>query len=128
MSAGITSVVFFFEQKTAYEMRISDWSADVCSSDLIKHYRPQLRGKTILCNCDDPFESNFFKYFALNFNTFGLKKLIATSYKKSPIVGTNLPPSAIEGLKPVGSEQIGRAHVCTPVTNATLVCSLLLAQ
>src|SRR3546814_9310818 len=74
------------------------------TSNEIKHYRPQLRGKTILCNCDDPFESNFFKYFALNFNTFGLKKLIATSYKKSPIVGTNLPPSAIEGLKPDGSE------------------------
>jgi len=46
----------------------------------LKHYKGQLRGKTILCNCDDPFESNFFRYFALNFNTLGLKKLIATSY------------------------------------------------
>lgn len=41
----------------------------------------------VLCNCDDPFESEFFKYFTLNFNHFGLKKLICTSYSGSPIVG-----------------------------------------
>lgn len=39
----------------------------------------------VLCNCDDPYESNFFKYFALNFTYLGLKKLIATSYSGSPI-------------------------------------------
>lgn len=70
----------------------------------LKHYKSQMRGKTILCNCDDPFESNFFKYFALNFNTLGLKKLIATGYKKSPIVGVRLPLLDIEGLKPDGRE------------------------
>ena len=43
------------------------------------------RGKVVYCNCDDPFESNFFKYFAANFNKLGLKKLIATSYDGSPI-------------------------------------------
>src|SRR3546814_10811919 len=32
--------LFFFKQKTAYEMRISDWSSDVCSSDLLTHPRP----------------------------------------------------------------------------------------
>lgn len=32
------------------------------------HYRDHFKGKVVLCNCDDPFESNFFKYFALNFN------------------------------------------------------------
>ena len=37
------------------------------------------RGKVVYCNCDDPFESNFFKYFAANFNKLGLKKLITTS-------------------------------------------------
>lgn len=73
-------------------------------SNELKHYKAQLRGKTILCNCDDPFESNFFKYFALNFNTLGLKKLIATSYVKSPIVGGQLPLLDIEGLKPEGKE------------------------
>lgn len=70
----------------------------------LKHYRDQLRGKIILCNCDDPFESNFFKYFAANFNTLGLKKLIATSYQKSPIVGGQLSLLDIEGLKPDGKE------------------------
>jgi hypothetical protein len=73
-------------------------------SNELKHYKAQLRGKTILCNCDDPYESNFFKYFALNFNTLGIKKLIATTYVKSPIVGGQLPLLDIEGLKPEGKE------------------------
>lgn len=46
-----------------------------------------LRGKIVYCNCDDSFESNFFKYFAANFNRLGLKKLITTSYDGSPIAG-----------------------------------------
>lgn len=45
------------------------------------------RGKIVYCNCDDPFESNFFKYFAANFNKLGLKKLVSTSYDGSPIAG-----------------------------------------
>src|SRR3954466_3210921 len=45
------------------------------------------RGKVVYCNCDDPFESHFFKYFAANFNKLGLKKLITTSYDGSPIAG-----------------------------------------
>ena len=48
------------------------------------------RGKTILLPADDPFESNFFKFFATKFNEFGIKKLIATSYAPSPIVNTQL--------------------------------------
>ena len=48
------------------------------------------RGKVVYCNCDDPFESNFFKYFAANFNRLGLKKLITTSYDGSPIAGQQL--------------------------------------
>ncbi len=56
----------------------------------LKHYREHFRGKTILCNCDDPYESNFFKYFANNFNAFGLKKLIATCYNGSPVQGSEL--------------------------------------
>ena len=51
----------------------------------MRHYKEQFRGKVILCNCDDPYESNFFKYFAMNFNFLGLKKLIATSYSGSPV-------------------------------------------
>lgn len=56
------------------------------------------RGKVVYCNCDDPFESNFFKYFAANFNKLGLKKLIATSYDGSPIAGQlTLFPEYSEG-------------------------------
>lgn len=56
----------------------------------LKHYKEQFKDKVVYCNCDDPFESNFFKYFASNFNALGLKKLIATSYKPSPIANTQL--------------------------------------
>lgn len=56
----------------------------------MRYYRKHFKGKTVLCNCDDPFESNFFKYFVLNFNRLGLKKLIATCYATSPILGQQL--------------------------------------
>lgn len=56
----------------------------------LKFYKPYFKDKVIFCNCDDPYESNFFKYFALNFNAFGLKKLIATCYNGSPIAGNEL--------------------------------------
>ncbi|MBQ3636154.1 MAG: adenine-specific methyltransferase EcoRI family protein [Bacteroidales bacterium] len=47
----------------------------------LQHYTSHFKGKTVLCNCDDPRVSNFFKYFSLNFKTLGLKRLIATCYK-----------------------------------------------
>lgn len=56
----------------------------------MRYYRKHFKGKTVLCNCDDPFESNFFKYFVLNFNRLGLKKLIATCYAGSPIANQQL--------------------------------------
>lgn len=63
----------------------------------LRHYRKHFRGKTVLCNCDDPFESNFFKYFVLNFNSLGLKKLITTCYAASPIAGQQLSLFGLEG-------------------------------
>jgi hypothetical protein len=54
-------------------------------------YDPNVfRGKVVYCNCDDPFESNFFRYFVLNFNKLRLKRLITTSYKPSPVANTQL--------------------------------------
>lgn len=53
----------------------------------LKHYKEHFKGKVVLCNCDDPYESNFFKYFAMNFNSLGLKKLITTCHATSPIKG-----------------------------------------
>ena len=54
----------------------------------LQHYWEHFRGKTILCNCDDPYESNFFKYFVLRFNQLSLKKLI------SPIISLTAVTSA----------------------------------
>jgi hypothetical protein len=51
----------------------------------LKHYKDQFRGKVVYCNCDDPYESNFFKHFASKFNDYGLKKLITTTYDGSSI-------------------------------------------
>lgn len=51
----------------------------------IAHYEKQFKGKVVLCNCDDPFESNFCYFFLKNFNRLQLKKLICTSYAGSKI-------------------------------------------
>ncbi len=59
-------------------------------SNEVKYYRDQLQGKVVFCNCDDPYESNFFRYFILNFKSLGLKRLITTSFKPSPIANTQL--------------------------------------
>ena len=56
----------------------------------LQHYWPHFKGKVVFCNCDDPYESNFFKYFALHFNHLGLKKLICTCYNGSPVQGNEL--------------------------------------
>lgn len=73
----------------------------------MRYYRDFFRGKIVLCNCDDPYESNFFKYFAMSFNTLGLKKLIATCYGGSPIMGEQISlfdvkplPFVVEDAKP----------------------------
>ena len=56
----------------------------------LRYYQKFFAGKVVLCNCDDPYESDFFKYFTIYFNQLGLKKLIATCYVGSPIVQTEL--------------------------------------
>ena len=56
----------------------------------LNHYEQHFNGKTVLCNCDDPFESNFCKFFLRNFNYLGLRRLICTSYDTSPVVGEQL--------------------------------------
>lgn len=56
----------------------------------LRHYTNHFTGKVVFCNCDDPYESNFFKYFAANFNALKLKQLIATCYAGSPVAGRQL--------------------------------------
>ncbi len=72
----------------------------------LKHYKDQFRGKVVYCNCDDPYESNFFKYFAANFNALGLKKLITTTFDGSPVADQQLLFKDMEGLKPNGKEPL----------------------
>ncbi len=56
----------------------------------LRYYKKHFENKIVFCNCDDPFESNFFKYFVLNFNRLKLKKLICTCFAGSPLVGKQL--------------------------------------
>lgn len=81
----------------------------------LRHYKDQLRGKVVLCNCDDPYESQFFKYFAMNFNHLGLKKLIATAYSGSPIAGDQLSlfdlPGVPKGTKPRAAHKLEISEV-----------------
>ena len=79
----------------------------------LRHYKEHFCGKVVLCNCDDPYESNFFKYFAMNFNYLGLKKLIATSYSDSPVAYGQLPLFEIQTLKsrPSGEKPACRIEI-----------------
>lgn len=63
------------------------------------------KGKVVYCNCDDPYESNFFRYFVLNFKKLGLKRLITTSYCPSPVANTQLE---LLGEPPVTPKGKGR--------------------
>lgn len=83
--AGKTLNAARVEKKDEFYTRLDDIAKE------LKYYKPYFRDKVVLCNCDDPYESNFFKYFANNFNSWGLKKLIATCYNGSPIAGDELP-------------------------------------
>ena len=49
----------------------------------LKHYKKHFLRKIVFCNCDDPEWSNFWKYFELNFDYLGLKKLISTHYEEN---------------------------------------------
>ena len=83
----------------------------------LKHYKEHFKGKVVLCNCDDPFESNFFKYFAINFNSLGLKKLIATCYATSPIVYTQLDLFGTETV--VSTEETEKKPYKIEITEVT---------
>ncbi len=83
----------------------------------LKHYEKHFYGKTVFCNCDDPYESNFFKYFAMRFNQLGLKKLIATCYAGSPIADTQM--SLFDSNEHIKQTRTGVPHkiIITEVTD-----------
>lgn len=64
-------------KKDEFYTQLSDIEKEMCN------YKEHFRNKTVLCNCDDPRISNFFKYFSMNFEHLGLKRLIATCYKNT---------------------------------------------
>ena len=72
------------QKKDEFYTQLSDINAE------LRHYSAHFAGKVVFCNCDDPYESNFFKYFAANFNALKLKRLIATCYAGSPVAGRQL--------------------------------------
>jgi len=64
----------------------------------LRNFRKHFKDKVVLCNCDDPFESDFFKYFVINFRRLGIKKLIASCYAGSPVQGQELALFDIDGM------------------------------
>jgi hypothetical protein len=72
----------------------------------LRHYKDQFKGKIVYCNCDDPYESNFFKYFAANFNHLGLKKLITTVYDGSPVANQQMRFGDMAGIQPNKKEPL----------------------
>lgn len=73
--------------KAKYSENTDEWYTDYKTvEEEISHYASQFYGKVVLCNCDDPYESAFSRYFLKNYNILKLKKLICTSYKGSRIL------------------------------------------
>lgn len=80
-------------------------------------YDPDVfRGKVVYLNCDDPYESNFFKFFANKFNAYGIKKLVATSYFNSPVAGTELQVALLPDMP---DKEISSVKKSAPQTNMT---------
>jgi hypothetical protein len=95
-NAGLTAART--NKNDEYYTQLADIEAE------LRHYRPHFKGKTVLCNCDDPYESNFFKYFAMNFRRLGIKKLIASCYAGSPVQGEHLSLFDLEGMSKADAE------------------------
>jgi len=73
--------------------------------DELRNFRRHFRNKIVLCNCDDPYESDFFKYFVINFRRLGLKKLIASCYAGSPVAGQLILFSDLKGLNETEADE-----------------------
>src|SRR3546814_6264762 len=128
------SFIFFFKQKTAYEMCISDWSSDVCSSDLFTKRMPSAFFETPLSSylrwhkidtvvVTGGSTSGCVRATAVDALSYGFRTIVPIetcadkheSYHFANLTDLQLKYADVE-------PEIGRAHVCTPVTNAHLVC------
>src|SRR3546814_5642260 len=135
---------FFFKQKTAYEMRISDWSSDVCSSDLKNHFR--VRGDEARLperlfrhlarharpRADAVRQRPRFREGTRAEGAAGRGNLVPALFgalgrhrPRRPAYELRDRRQWLEDQREKGVDENGRAHVRTPVTHAHLVCSLL---
>src|SRR3546814_4686639 len=87
---------FFFKQKTAYEMRISDWSSDVCSSDLVK--------ALVERRIDVGFNRFFSDYSGLFWQTIASQRMLAAIPSEN-----RLASKSSISLSDLNQQQIGRA-------------------
>ena len=72
--------------KSAKKNKNDEFYTQLCDIEKeLSHYKEHFKGKTVLCNCDDPRVSNFFRFFALKFNEWGIKRLITTCYKNQDV-------------------------------------------
>ena len=99
------------QKKDEFYTQLSDINAE------LRHYTQHFADKVVFCNCDDPYESNFFKYFAANFNALKLKRLIATCYAGSPVAGRQLDLFEDEPMTPEGKKRIPHKIVINEVTD-----------
>src|SRR3546814_7656538 len=121
----VIAVFFFFKQKTAYEMRISDWSSDVCSSDLGRLLlRAIARVKPV--EIDFEFGRRLPLDRRVRLRTFEIAIFIEPASDVLRRIARQVERRRRGGTADGG--KIGRAHVLTPVTNAHLVCRLLLEK
>lgn len=91
----------------------------------LRYYKKHFRGETVLCNCDDPYESNFFRYFAMNFNFLGPKKLIATCYTGSPIAGRQLS-LMLRRVNRIAHTRLSSLRSMTRQVTVVWICSMWL--
>ena len=107
-------------KKDEFYTQLADIEKELC------HYQEQFRDKIVFCNCDDPFKSNFFRYFALNFNALGLKKLMASYYTPTPGKPLKIEISEVTeeaGLGEVECLLLNRKNRLTPLQGDGDFCS-----
>src|SRR3546814_2014809 len=109
-------MVVFFKLKTAYEMRISDWSSDVCSSDLIPRLLVEARRSGVV-NIQDGTKGGRRAPRWVQVTPLGLLAL-----RCAALAAGGRPNLLAAGDRLIS--EIGRAHACTPVTHSHLVCRL----
>lgn len=90
MAFLFTKYAFFMSQRKSWSKDLSNARINKNDefytqlSDIereLRHYRDYFKDKVIFCNCDDPEESHFWKYFSENFEFLGLKKLVSTHFE-----------------------------------------------